>query len=55
MSLFTPTKPEKIVAHQRYEAERFLLEHKAAAEYHAAMAEMYRARLERLTPTKESS
>lgn len=54
MSLFTPTKPEKIVAHQRYEAERFLLEHEAAAEYHKAMAEMYRARLERLT-TKESS
>jgi len=48
MSLFAPTSPQKIVAHQRYEAERLLLEHEAAAEYHKAMADMCRSRITRL-------
>ena len=33
---------------QLQDAERFHLEHKAAAEFHASMASMYAARIERL-------
>ena len=52
---FKPTSPTKIIAQQRYEAERLRLEHAAAAEAHQAasrnhtqMAEMYADRLNRL-------
>lgn len=48
MSVFAPSKPEKIVAHQLYEAKRLLLEHQAAAEYHGAMVAMYGQRVNRL-------
>lgn len=33
------------------EAKQAALQHQAAAEYHAAMAQMYRARIERLNST----
>lgn len=46
--IFKPTNPQKIVAQQRYEAERLRLEHEAAAEHHKALAEMYAARMNRL-------
>jgi len=46
--MFKPTTPSKIVAQQRYEAERLRLEHEAAAEHHKALAEMYAARIDRL-------
>lgn len=45
---FRPTSPQKIVAQQRYEAERLRLEHAAAAEHHQALAEMYAKRIGRL-------
>lgn len=52
---FKPTSPQKIVAQQRYEAERLRLEHEAAAEQHTAAAKthaeyaaMYIARIQRL-------
>jgi hypothetical protein len=45
---FKPTAPLKIIAQQRYEAERLKLEHAAAAEHHAALAAMYEARINRL-------
>jgi hypothetical protein len=52
---FKPTSPQKIVAQQRYEAERLRLEHAAAAEAHQAaagshkvMEAMYLARVQRL-------
>jgi hypothetical protein len=37
-----------IVDEQMYDAQRKLLEHEAAAEHHAALAEMYRRRVHRL-------
>lgn len=46
--IFSPTNPAKIVAQQRYEAERLRLEHEAAAEHHAALAVMYAGRISRL-------
>lgn len=46
--IFKPTSPLKIVAQQRYEAERLRLEHEAAAEHHAALARMYLQRIQRL-------
>lgn len=46
--IFKPTNPQKIVSQQRYEAERLRLEHEAAAEHHAALAQMYAARIDRL-------
>jgi hypothetical protein len=52
--IFAPTKPEKVMEHQLYEARRLLLEHEAAAEYHKAMAEMCRGRIERLNDRKDS-
>lgn len=52
---FKPTSPTKIIAQQRYEAERLRLEHAAAAEAHeaasknhSAMAAMYLTRIQRL-------
>ena len=59
--IFKPTSPTKIIAQQRYEAERLRLEHAAAAEAHQAasknhaqMAEMYAARINRLDQLKEA-
>ena len=46
--IFKPTSPQKVVAQQRYEAERLRLEHAAAAEHHAALAVMYAKRIDRL-------
>ena len=40
-----------IVGDQLYDAQRKLLEHEAAAEHHAALAEMYRRRVQRLLQT----
>lgn len=40
---FKPTSPQKIVAQQRYEAERLRLEHAAAAEAHQAAAKSHTA------------
>lgn len=45
---FKPTSPNKILAEQRYEAERLALEYEAQAEHCAALAAMYRARIIRL-------
>lgn len=40
-----------IVDDQLYDAQRKLLEHEAAAEHHAALAEMYLCRVQRLLQT----
>ncbi len=40
---------DALVDEQLYEARRKLLEYEAAAEHHAAMTEMYRRRVERLS------
>lgn len=48
--IFAPTNPEKIASQQLYEAKRLLLDHRAAAEHHDALARMYEARIARLTP-----
>ena len=48
--IFKPTSPEKVVAQQLFEARRLALEHRAAAEHHAALADMYDSRVERLEP-----
>ena len=48
MDFFKPPPADIIVAEQLYEAQRKMLEHEAAAEHHAALAEMYRRRAERL-------
>ena len=49
MDIFKPPPADIIVSEQLYEAERKLVDHEAAAEHHAALAEMYRRRIERLT------
>ncbi len=49
--LFKRMPIEVIVQEQIYDARRKLLEHEAAAEHHAALAEMYRRRIQRLLPT----
>jgi hypothetical protein len=49
MNLFKPTPADAIAKDQLYEAQRKLVEHEAAAEHHAALTEMYRRRVERLT------
>lgn len=46
--LFNPTKPEKVLTDQLYEARRLFLEHAASAEHHKALADMYEKRVERL-------
>ncbi len=48
MDLFKPPPADIIVTEQLYEAQRKLVEHEAAAEHHAALADMYRRRIERL-------
>jgi hypothetical protein len=48
MNIFRPTPADIIVTEQFYDAQRKLVEHEAAAEHHAALAEMYRRRVERL-------
>jgi hypothetical protein len=53
LTIFAPTNPAKIVAQQRYEAERLRLEHEAAAEHHAALAVMYAARISRLNAIQQ--
>lgn len=47
--IFKPTPADIIVHEQLYEAQRKLVEHEAAAEHHAALTEMYRRRVERLS------
>lgn len=47
--IFAPTNPEKIASQQLYEAKRMLLDHRAAAEHHDALARMYEARIARLS------
>lgn len=47
--LFSRTPVELIVNEQLYDAERKLIEHEAAAEHHAALTEMYRRRIQRLS------
>ncbi len=49
--LFKRMPIEAIVQEQIYDAQRKLLEHEAAAEHHAALAEMYRRRMQRLLQT----
>lgn len=51
--IFCPTNPEKMVAQQLKEAELGLLEHLKAAEYHQAIADMFRRRIARLNEGKE--
>ncbi len=46
--LFKRAPIEAMVDEQLYEAQRQLLAHEAAAEHHAALAEMYRRRSQRL-------
>ncbi len=50
--LFKRMPIEHMVDGQLYEAQRLLLEHEAAAEHHAALAEMYRKRVLRLMQTQ---
>jgi len=45
---FRTITAREIAEHQQHEAERQALEHEAASEHHAALAQMYRARLARL-------
>lgn len=47
-AIFGLPKPDNIRKTQLEEAQRMALDHKASAEYHAAMAEMYARRIERL-------
>lgn len=47
-SIFRRTTARDIIAQQHDEAEVLALEHEAAAEHHAALAQMYRERMERL-------
>lgn len=47
--LFSRTPVDEIVEEQLYEAQRKLVEHEAAAEHHAALTEMYRRRVQRLS------
>ena len=47
-SLFTRPAASKITDEQLYDAQIKLAEHAAAAEHHAALAEMYRKRIARL-------
>lgn len=47
--LFGRTPVDDIVQDQLYEAQRKLVEHEAAAEHHAALTEMYRRRVQRLS------
>lgn len=46
---FTRTPVKQVVEEQKYEAEVLYVQHAAAAEHHAALAEMYRNRMERLS------
>lgn len=52
--IFKPTPADMIAHEQLYEAQRKLIEHEAAAEHHAALTEMYRRRVERLSGTEPS-
>ena len=47
--LFSRTPVDEIVRDQLYEAQCKLVEHEAAAEHHAALTEMYRRRVQRLS------
>jgi hypothetical protein len=47
--VFKPIPADVIADEQLYEAQRKLVEHEAAAEHHAALTEMYRRRVERLS------
>lgn len=47
--LFKRQPIHTIVDEQLYDAQRKLLDHEAAAEHHAALAEMYRRRVQRLS------
>lgn len=47
--LFRRVPVDIIVNEQLYEARRQLVEHEAAAEHHAALTEMYRRRIQRLS------
>lgn len=51
--IFAATKPGRLAEQQLKEAQILLLEHQKAAEYHQAIAEMARKRIERLTDNKE--
>lgn len=46
--LFKRVPIASLVDEQLYDAQRKLLEHEAAAEHHAALADMYRRRVQRL-------
>ncbi len=47
--LFKRPPIHAIADEQLYDAQRKLLDHEAAAEHHAALAEMYRRRVHRLS------
>ena len=56
--LFKRMPIDHLVDEQLYNAQRHLLEHEAAAEHHAALADMYRRRISRLMqagPTRDSA
>jgi len=46
--LFTRIQPAKIIENQLHEANIKALEYEASAEYYAALAKMYRDRIDRL-------
>lgn len=54
-SLFTKVQPSKVIEDQLHEARIQALEHEAAAEHHAALAKMYRDRIERLEGREPAS
>lgn len=51
-TIFRRIRPQDVIETQIYEAEIAALEHAAAAEHHAALASMYRVRIERLKREK---
>lgn len=46
--LFQKIQPEQVISDQLHEAKIQALQHESASEHHAALASMYRARIERL-------
>lgn len=47
-NFFRPVAAADVLARQLFEAERLHAEHQAAAEMHAALAAVYRIRVERI-------
>lgn len=53
-TIFQKVQPDQVIKEQLHEAEIQALQHEAALEHHAAMAQMYRDRITRLNGFKTS-